>query len=91
MPIPNNGSLNASIGFRGLTDSEATVVLGNLPDGVTATFTVHRPGVGGKRFAIEVDMLTLKDATDIATALSRHCERVANPVADDQATGGSRG
>lgn len=61
-------SLNVTLGFTGLDNTEASVVLENLPAGTTAHVEVTKPALGGKRFAISATGLSLKGAKDVVTA-----------------------
>lgn len=78
-------SLNVALTFTGLSNGEATVVLNNLPDGSTATVEVSKPALGGKRFRIAAEGLSIQGAKDVATATFLYLERVASGEGSDRA------
>lgn len=86
-------SLNVTVGFTGLDNTEASVVLENLPAGTTAHVEVTKPALGGKRFAISATELSLKGAKDVVTASFLNSEqRWTEAVAGKpDAQGGGRG
>jgi hypothetical protein len=61
-------SLNVTVGFTGLDNYEAECLVSNLPAGSTAAVTVTKPAIGGKRFAISTEGLSLLGAKDLVTA-----------------------
>jgi hypothetical protein len=78
--VPNSdpASLNVALTLSGLSNDEATVVVNNLPAGATAAVEVTKPALGGKRFRIAVEGLSVQGAKDVTTATFLHLERVAN-------------
>lgn len=83
MPNSDPASLNVALTFSGLSNDEATIVVNNLPAGSTAAVEVTKPALGGKRFRIAVEGLSVQGARDVATAAFLHVERVANGEAVD--------
>ncbi len=77
MPIPDPASLNVALTISGLSNSEMTTVVNNLPAGATATLTVRKPAVGGKRFEVAAEGLSIQGARDVAVSLHKHLESVA--------------
>lgn len=78
VPIPDHASLNVAVTFSGLSNDEATTVLNNLPDGSTATVVVRKPAIGGKRFEIAAERLSVQGARDLTTAAFLHVQWVAS-------------
>jgi hypothetical protein len=81
--VADPATLNVALTFSGLSNDEATVVVNNLPAGSTATVEVTKPPIGGKRFRIAAEGLSVQDAKDVTTATFLHLERVANGEAVD--------
>lgn len=80
MPNSDPASLNVALTISGLSNTEATAVVNNLPAGSTATIEVTKPALGGKRFQIAAEGLSVQAAKEVATALYLHCDRVLNGV-----------
>lgn len=71
-------SLILNVGVRGLSASEAAVVLYATPPGSTLTIDVSQPAIGGMRYSIVAENLSAVGANSLMGNLLAHLERVAN-------------
>ena len=70
-------SLILNVGVRGLSMTEAVVVLGAAPAGATLTVDISQPAIGGMRYSIASENLSAAGAQTLVGALMAHLERVA--------------
>lgn len=75
-------SVNLSLSVTGLSNAEAVCALENAPAGSTFSAEVTQPAIGGKRYTVRTEGLSLLGAKDLATALHLFFEQ--------QAGGGAR-
>ncbi len=78
MPIPDHASLNLALTIDGLTSNEMAVVVNNLPAGTTADIAIHKQAIGGKRFEVSAEGLSIQGAQDVVAALRGHLDAVAS-------------
>lgn len=77
MPIPDHASLNVPMVIQGLTSNEMVTVLTNLPTSATADVSVRKQEVGGNRFVVAVEGLSVQSARQLLGALAEHLDQVA--------------
>jgi hypothetical protein len=75
-------SLLVTVVIEGMDLDEGAVAFANLPAGATAAVLVTQPAIGGKRYRIEAESLSVQGAKDLTAAVCMHCYRVANGGSD---------
>lgn len=80
MPNSDPASLKATLALSGLSVDEALTVVASIPAGADFNASTIKPAIGGKRYTITAEGLSIQGAKDVATALFLHVDRVANGV-----------